>query len=100
MNKNHTVNSRDVDLLQFYSYIYGMTTRKRPGRPRKSSSELKTDSLLVRLEAGEKQAFRDAAKLAGIDLSTWARERMRRSAVKELESAGLEISFLKPSSKQ
>jgi hypothetical protein len=39
-------------------------------------------------------AFRDAADIAGIGLTTWMRERLRRVAVKELEEAGLIAAFL------
>jgi uncharacterized protein (DUF1778 family) len=52
------------------------------------------DYLEVRLDADEKQAFRDAAELAGIGLSTWVRERLRLVARKELEQAGRTIAFL------
>jgi uncharacterized protein (DUF1778 family) len=49
----------------------------------------------VRLEPDEKQAFKDAADVAGLPLSTWVRERLRRSATKELEAANVPIAFLK-----
>lgn len=68
--------------------------KSKRGRPPKEPSQLKTEPLLVRLEATEKEAFKDAAKLAGIPLSTWVRERLRRIAVKELESAARPIAFL------
>jgi hypothetical protein len=71
-----------------------MATKRKPGRPPKRADQLKTDSLLVRLEPDEKKAFRDAAEIAGVDLSTWARERLRRSAVGELEQARRPIAFL------
>ncbi len=50
--------------------------------------------LEIRVGAAEKQAFRDAAELAGIPLSVWMRERMRRAAVRELEEGARPIAFL------
>lgn len=43
----------------------------------------------------EKRAFSDAAELAGISLSSWIGERLRRAARIELEEAGKPIAFLK-----
>jgi len=62
--------------------------KKGPGRPRKSSARRKSESILIRLELAEKQAFEDAANFAGIALSAWVRERLRRIATRELEAAG------------
>lgn len=53
------------------------------------------EALLVRLESTEKEAFKDAANLAGVPLSTWVRERLRQVAVRELENAALPIAFLR-----
>ena len=55
----------------------------------------KADMLEIRLEPGEKDAFKDAAKLSGIPLSSWVRERLRRVARIELEEAGHRIAFLR-----
>jgi uncharacterized protein (DUF1778 family) len=55
----------------------------------------KTDTLKLRLSSEEKEAFQDAAKLSGIALSAWIRERLRRTATRELEDAGREIAFLR-----
>jgi hypothetical protein len=55
----------------------------------------KSDTLKLRLTAEEKEAFQEAAKLSGIALSAWIRERLRRTATRELEDAGREIAFLK-----
>ena len=68
--------------------------KKRPGRPPKSSAQRKSESLLIRLEVEEKEGFRQAATVAGIDLSTWARERLRLAAIRDLEDAGRPIPFL------
>jgi hypothetical protein len=71
------------------------TQAKRRGRPPKSSGDLKTEYLDVRLDAGEKEAFWDAARIAGIPLSTWVRERLRTAARRELIEVGKPIAFLK-----
>lgn len=65
------------------------------GRPRKDIDKLRSEALLVRLEDAEKAAFRDAAELAGVPLSSWVRERLRQVASKELSSAHLPVPFLK-----
>jgi hypothetical protein len=73
-----------------------MNTRKRSGRPAKGSADLKNETIPIRVDALEKQAFRVAAGVAGVGLSAWARERLRRAAVRELEQASLPIAFLQP----
>jgi len=67
---------------------------QRRGRPKKDPARAKGDYLDIRLEVSEKRAFRDAAELAGLDLSAWVRERLRSVARKELEGAGLAVAFL------
>ena len=69
-------------------------TLPKRGRPRKEGDRLKADYLDIRLGAAEKQAFRDAADLAGLDLSAWVRERLRMLARKELEAADRPVAFL------
>ncbi len=49
----------------------------------------------LRLEPDEKEAFEQAAQIAGIPLSAWIRERLRRSARRELEEANRAIPFLR-----
>lgn len=66
----------------------------RPGRPRKGSGDAKSAYLEVRLNAAEKQAFQDAASLAGLDLSAWVRERLRQISRKELEEVNRPVAFL------
>ena len=56
----------------------------------------KSESIRIRLDIDEKEAFQRAAHLSGLALSTWIRERLRRSARIELEDAGEKISFIKP----
>jgi uncharacterized protein (DUF1778 family) len=68
--------------------------KPRRGRPRKSSEATKSESVLLRLEAREKQAFTDAANAAGAPVSVWMRERLRSAAKSELQQAGLPVSFL------
>jgi predicted HicB family RNase H-like nuclease len=69
------------------------TKTGRRGRPPKGS-QAKSESALVRMEPREKEAFRAAAELAGLDLSTWIRERLRTVARAELEGAGQVVPFL------
>jgi hypothetical protein len=70
------------------------TSRSKRGRPRKDGDRRKAVHLDIRLEMVEKQAFKDAADLAGLDLSAWIRERLRAMARKELEAADLPVAFL------
>jgi uncharacterized protein (DUF1778 family) len=56
---------------------------------------MKTESVEVRMQPEEKTAFREAADLAGIPLSAWIRERLRRAARIELEDAGRQVPFVK-----
>jgi predicted HicB family RNase H-like nuclease len=65
------------------------------GRPPKDADSLRSESLLVRLETTEKKTFQEAARLAGVPLSTWVRERLRQVAVRELGKASRPVSFLK-----
>ncbi len=64
------------------------------GRPKKPKGTAKEDYMELRLDASEKRAFRDAAELAGMALSVWVRERLRRAARKELEDAEKSVAFL------
>jgi uncharacterized protein (DUF1778 family) len=70
------------------------TKQRQRGRPKKDPERTKGEYLDIRLESAEKQAFRDAAELAGLDLSAWVRERLRAAARKELDGAGLVVAFL------
>jgi predicted HicB family RNase H-like nuclease len=69
--------------------------RKKRGRPPKEADRLRNESLLVRLEPDEKEAFKGAADLAGISLSSWVRERLRQIAVRELQEASQPVPFLR-----
>jgi hypothetical protein len=69
------------------------TQPKRRGRPPKSSDQLQTEYLDVRLTVTEKEAFKNAAELAGMPVSMWVRQRLRKAAIKELEDAGRPTVF-------
>ena len=57
--------------------------------------EMKRDTqFLMRLTKDEREGFEIAAEIAGIDLSSWARERLRLAAIRELENAGIRIPFI------
>ena len=64
------------------------------GRPRKSRVTAKAESIEVRVTPSEKEGFRQAAELSGVGLSTWMRERLRRTAIRELTEAGQQVAFL------
>lgn len=55
---------------------------------------MKTDLLKVRVSAAEREAFQNAADIAGITVSAWARERLRRAAVRDLQDASRPVPFL------
>ena len=61
--------------------------------PKKDRARI--ERLEIRVEPDEKDGFQQAAKLAGIPLSAWIRERLRRIARRELEEANKSIPFLK-----
>jgi len=66
--------------------------KKRATKPKSSSA--KKQMLEVRTNDAEKQAFKDAAELAGIPLSAWVRERLRQAAIRDLEAVGKRAAFL------
>lgn len=67
---------------------------KRIGRPKKKSSDKQTEVLPIRLSLTEKEGFQLAADISGISLSSWARERLRLTAIRELEQAGRHVPFI------
>jgi hypothetical protein len=69
--------------------------RPKRGRPPKQAGELRTEDLLVKLKVDEQEAFKDAAELAGVTLSSWVRERLRRVALVELQEASRPVAVLK-----
>ena len=54
----------------------------------------KTEFVKIRLSEKEKDGFEQAADHAGISLSAWMRERLRRAAIRELEEASMPIPFI------
>jgi hypothetical protein len=54
----------------------------------------KSEILQIRVTDTEKEGFELAAMLAGISVSSWVRERLRLSAIRELESAGRRVPFV------
>jgi hypothetical protein len=65
------------------------------GTLKDDEADLQTETVQIRVRPSEKSAFTQAAEIAGISLSAWARERLRLTAARELESAGRKIPFLK-----
>jgi uncharacterized protein (DUF1778 family) len=49
-------------------------------RPRKPKTERKQETLRIRVTADQKKALTDAARRAGLDLSTWLRVLALRAA--------------------
>lgn len=54
----------------------------------------KSEILQIRISDAEKEGFELAAALAGISISSWVRERLRLSAIRELEGAGRRVPFV------
>jgi hypothetical protein len=67
---------------------------RKTGRPKKALDAVKAEYIEVRCEESEKQAFKAAAEAAGLPLSGWIRERLRRVARKELEGLDMPVAFL------
>lgn len=56
----------------------------------------KEQTLQIRLTVAEKRGFQASADIAGIPLSSWARERLRQAAIRDLESTGQRPPFIDP----
>ena len=54
----------------------------------------KSEILKIRLSPVEKESFQRAANVAGIPVSAWMREQLRRSARRELQDANQPVPFL------
>lgn len=80
------------DFVLFLPYKKGMVNKR--GRPPVSAEKAKAESLEVRLTDAEKRSFLDAAEHSGLSLSSWVRERLRRTAAQELRDAGKPVAFL------
>jgi len=58
---------------------------------------MKKDSqFLIRVSDQELEGFKQAAEIAGIGLSAWARQKLRAAAIKDLQEVGEKIPFLQP----
>ena len=68
--------------------------KKQRGRPKNTEIPVKKEILQIRLLEEEKRAFEEAAKLAGLSLSSWARERLRARARRELQVVDKKIPFI------
>jgi hypothetical protein len=88
---NRTVKKIILALYDFCPYDGIM---RKTGRPKNPPGTAKGEYLELRLDVAEKQAFKDAATLAGMALSVWVRERLRKVARKELEDAEQSVAFL------
>ena len=83
--------ANSLDGHTFCPYYSAM---KKTGRPKKRLDAVKTEYIELRVEEGEKQSFRDASDAAGMAMSAWIRDRLRRAARKELEDLKLPVAFL------
>ena len=75
-------------------FVLTIKTMKKRGAPKKAPVDAKGDTLQIRVNAAEKEAFTEAAKLDGKKRSEWMRDRLRRLARQELERAGKKVPFL------
>jgi hypothetical protein len=83
-----------IKLVDNPLFVGTLQYMKKMGRPKKKPDAVKADYIEVRCEEAEKQAFRAAAEAAGLPLSGWIRERLRRAARKELEDMDMPVAFL------
>jgi hypothetical protein len=67
---------------------------KKRGRPKSPIGKVKGEYMELRLDAAEKEAFASAAEVAGMSLSGWVRDRLRRASRKELEDMNLPVAFI------
>jgi uncharacterized protein (DUF1778 family) len=54
----------------------------------------RVERLGLRLEPEEKEAFEQAAELAGVPVSAWIRERLRAASRRELIESGRQVPFI------
>jgi hypothetical protein len=69
-------------------------SKRKQGRPRKAPEKVKGELLQIRMTTAEKQAFANAAELAGHDLSVWVRDQLRRAARQVFAEFGRSDPFL------
>jgi predicted HTH domain antitoxin len=53
-------------------------------RPKKKAAEARAKLMQIRLQEREYLSFKEAAELAGLDLSAWARERLKEATRRDL----------------
>lgn len=80
---------RNLDIVARVWQHFVMATKRRIWK-----HKVMADILKIRVDVAEKDGFEEAAALAGISLSSWVRERLRLSAIRELESAGRRVPFI------
>lgn len=51
----------------------------------------------VRMSKSEIETFKNAARLSGITVSSWVRDRLRKAARQELQSSGQRVAFIEDS---
>lgn len=73
-----------------------MAKKTRHGKSSSRSADKKHVPLNIRVSEAEKLAFVSAAEIAGVPLSAWMRERLRKTARIELEAANRSVPFIKP----
>jgi hypothetical protein len=61
---------------------------KKRGRPKGKKKDSREVHLDIRLFGHEKTGFAQAARIAGLTLSDWIRQRLRRDANAEVVAAG------------
>ena len=83
-----------MNCLDVFGYCPYTLDMKKPKIPRKAPEAVKTEYIELRVEQGEKKSFRDAADAAGMPMSGWIRDRLRRAARKELEDLDIPVAFL------
>ena len=66
-----------------------MAKKRGRGRPPKDADKLRNEALLVRLDGGEKEAFREAAALAQAVVFKKSRRAMRPNGVARSNGRGL-----------
>jgi hypothetical protein len=64
------------------------------GRPKLPAGSKKGAYMEMWLHEAEKEAFVSAADAAGMSLSAWVRDRLRRASRKELEEFDLPVAFM------
>jgi uncharacterized protein (DUF1778 family) len=55
----------------------------------------KDENMLLRVSQEEKEAFNRAAEIAGLTLSAWCRQHLRKASVKELGAVNEKPNFTK-----